>query len=98
MAVIAKGGERVGKYRRDQACGPAGEAHEGGRGGGEEEEALLAVGDDSMGPEEFARAVYHCGDLKTWDGMCSVSQVFFVYGSREVYIHRRKFVEARSIL
>lgn len=41
----------------------------------DQEEALLSIGDDSMGPEEFARAVYYCGDLKTWDGMCPVSQV-----------------------
>lgn len=43
--------------------------------GDEEKEALLSIGDDAMGPEEFARAVFHCGDLKTWDGMCPVSQV-----------------------
>lgn len=77
VAIIAEGGgERAGKdrppSRRDQGYGLAGQARkeEG------EEERLLAVGDESMGPEEFARAVYHCGDLKTWDGMCSVSQVF----------------------
>lgn len=40
-----------------------------------EKEALLSIGDDSMGPEEFSRAVFHCGDLKTWDGLCPVSQV-----------------------
>ncbi len=39
------------------------------------EDGLLFVGDDSLGPEEFARALYHCGDLKTWDGMCPVAQV-----------------------
>lgn len=54
--------------RADQDIGLAGQNQEA-------EEALLAAGDDSMSPEEFARAVYHCGDIKTWDGMCPVSQV-----------------------
>lgn len=35
----------------------------------------LTVGNDGMEPDEFARAIYHCGDFKTWDGMCTVSQV-----------------------
>ncbi|CAN0148437.1 unnamed protein product, partial [Hapterophycus canaliculatus] len=42
--------------------------------GQEDKEALLSIGDDSLSPEEFARVVFHCGDLKTWDGMCPVSQ------------------------
>lgn len=36
---------------------------------------LVSAGSDDMGPEEFARAVYHCGDTKTRDGMCPVSRV-----------------------
>ena len=81
VAVIAKGGERAegpGRpaARRDPGRRPADQAAQGGEGEGEgDKETLLAIGDDSMGAEEFARAVYHCGDLKTWDGMCSVSQV-----------------------
>lgn len=47
--------------------------------------AHLAVGDDAMGHSEFARAIYHCGNIKSWDGMCPVSQV----GHRCVQIHQR---------
>ena len=79
VAVIAKGGERAAgpgrpAARRDPGRRPVDQAGQGREGEGDEE-TLLAIGDDSMGAEEFARAVYHCGDLKTWDGMCSVSQV-----------------------
>jgi len=61
VAVIAR------PSQREVGPGPPGQT--------EEMEELLSVGDDSLGPEEFARALYHCGDLKTWDGMCPVPQV-----------------------
>ncbi|CBN80162.1 hypothetical protein Esi_0116_0029 [Ectocarpus siliculosus] len=56
-----------------------------------EEEALLSIGDDSMGPEEFSRAVFHCGDLKTRDGLCPVSQrvgLFVVHDLYERFLER----------
>ncbi|CAM9446703.1 unnamed protein product [Scytosiphon promiscuus] len=63
-----------------------------GEGGQKEEnEVLLSIGDDSMGPEEFARAVFHCGDLKTWDGMCPTSQrvgLFVIHDLFERFLER----------
>ena len=38
-------------------------------------DVLLYVGKDSMPLEDFTRVVFHCGDLKTWDGVCPISQV-----------------------
>ncbi|CAB1099084.1 unnamed protein product [Ectocarpus sp. CCAP 1310/34] len=55
------------------------------------EEALLSIGDDSMDPEQFSRAVFHCGDLKTWDGLCPVSQRvgrFVVHDLYERFLER----------
>lgn len=48
---------------------------------------LVSVGNDGMGPEEFARAVYHCGDTKTWDGMCPVSPVKTICDIEETGCH-----------
>ncbi|CAM9171438.1 unnamed protein product, partial [Ectocarpus sp. 12 AP-2014] len=56
-----------------------------------EEEALLSIGDDSMDPEEFSRVIFHCGDLKTWDGLCPVSQrvgLFVVHDLYERFLER----------
>lgn len=33
------------------------------------------VGEAYMELSEFLRAIFHCGNVKTWDGMCPVPQV-----------------------
>lgn len=71
--VVANGREAPPAQR--QAGAGLSDRLKPGEGGAVEKEELLSIGDDCMGPEEFARAVFHCGDLKTWDGMCPVAQV-----------------------
>ena len=63
---------------------------------------LLSVGEDFTPLEDYTHVSFHCEDLKTWDGVCLISQgLFDRTGEAErtwsLRLHKRIFLSVKSL-